>query len=666
MSDEADGPATVCPLCAVGCHLRSGESGGRARGAAGPANPNGRLCEMGVTAFDIVGDEGRLEQPLVRRNGTLQSTDWDTAYEEAVGRLETVRAAHGPDALAFLGAPYCTNEENYLLQKLARTLGTNNVDNRARLCHASVAETLSERLGWPASTGSLDSLADAEVILVAGANPAERQPVAFDSFVRPAVNDGAMLVHVDPVGNQTTRLADVHLAPRPGTDALVFALLCAQVSDAGGVDRAFVAERTRGYERFDAALREFDRERAAAVADVERAPLARAAERLADADRVAALTGTGIEGAGRSVPAAEPLLDLLLLTGNVGRRGTGLYIFRGLVNEQGATDAGCAPDRLPGHQPVTDPEARARVTDEWGVAPPSTPGRSARDLLAAFGDEIRGALVVGENPAVSKRDPDWVHDRLAALDALVVLDIGTNETTDRADVVLPAAAGVEKAGTVTNLERRVQRVHPSASTPGAARPDDAILRDIGQRLVDEDSFDYADTGEVFAELCRVAPTHAGVTHREIGREGRQWPFDGDGDLYRDTFDTPDGLGAFSAELPTATPRDASGLWLVTGGRTSEFYGDRDAGDEAVRLHRDDAEDLGIEESDAVAVSAAGRTVEATATVNDSVRKSTVFARASVADPLLRTDARTVAVEPLPDGAGLDRRTGSDTDSDPRQ
>lgn len=645
---------TVCPLCGVGCRLRPGAEESRARGVAGPANPNGRLCGSGVGAFDVT-DE-RLTEPVVRDGGDRRVVSWGTAYDRVVERFEAVVDAHGPDALAFLGAPHCTNEENYLLQKLARTLGTNNVDNRARHCHSSTARALSQRLGYPATTNSLEDLSEADVIFVAGANPAERQPVAFNSFVRPAVDGGATLVHVDPVGNQTTRLADVHLAPRPDTDALVFDLLSATVLERGGVDEAFVDSRTRGYAEYAAALREFDPEHAAMVAGVDSEQIRRVGDAMASADCVAALVGTGVEGADGRANAPAALLNLLLLTGNVGRRGTGLYVLRGLVNEQGATDVGCVPDWLPGHQPVTDDEARARIAAEWGVDPPSTPGKSAFELLSSFGDGIRGALVVGENPAISKRDREWIRRRLDALDVLVVLDLAPNATTRHADVVLPAAAGVEKAGTVTNLERRIQRLRPGATPPGVAQPDATTLAAIGQRLFedeDENPFEYTSVGEVFDELTRVAPTHAGLSFAEIGDGGQQWPSD-DGVLYRETFATADGLAEFGTTQVIGEPSRSGGLELVTGGRTSEFYGNQRPDDRLLRIHPTDASERSIEPGDTVVVSTATAAVETTAALDANVRRGTVFLHASVADPLLRDDASFVTVEPIAAPMATDR------------
>ena len=646
-----DDGSSVCPRCGVGCRLRPrGDDDfedSPARGVAGPANPDGRLCGKGIAAFEAVDD--RLMRPAVREDGERRTVSWATAYDHVAERFGAVLDDDGPEALAVLGAPHCTNEENYLLQKFARALGTNHVDNRSRLCHVSTARALEERVGWPATTNSLADVGEADAVVVAGANPAARQPVAFDSFVRPAVQAETTLVHIDPVGNETTRLADVHLAPRPDTDAVVFDLLSAGLLAAGAVDRSFVAARTEGYESFAAGLRALDTDRARAVADVDADALDRTVELLADADRVAGMVGTGVEGSpgSASASASSSLLDLLLLTGSLGRPGTGLFVLRGLVNEQGASDAGCAPDRLPGHQPVTNPEARARVAAEWGFEPPAWPGRTATELLGAFGTEVRAALVVGENPAVSKRERDWVARRLDALDTLVVVEVAASETTRHADVVLPAAAGVEKAGTVTNLDRRVQRTRPTVAPPDGVRPDAEILRDLGQRLCPGTGwFDYETVGDVFDEMSRVAPTHAGVSFADLGPEGRQWPFDKDGVLYRDRFATESGRAAFGAVGPVADPEVTEGLRLVTGGRTSE-RGD-DPVDPHLRLHPADARERGVDPDAPVVVGGGNTTVTATASLDDGVRQGTAYLPASVADPLMRREASTVTVDPAPD------------------
>ena len=630
--------STVCPFCAVGCRLAPGEEG-RAVGREGPANPDGRLCAKGIQAFRAFDDDERLTEPLVRRDGELVPTDWPTALDRVARGFRAVLDAHGADALAFLGAPHCSNEENYLLGKLARSLGTNNVDNRARACHAVAAGAMRERLGWPAMSNSLADLAEADVFLVVGANPADQQPVAFDSYVRPAVNAGATLVHVDPRATRTTRTASLHLAPHPGTDALVASLLCAVVLEAGLADEAFVERRTTGFGAFADSLRELEFERAADTAGVDPDSLREAGRLVGEADRVAVVAGTGVETTHGTMTAPDALVNLLLLTGNLGRPGTGMNLFRGLNNEQGAVDAGCVPDALPGHDSVADPAARERLAAEWGVEPPASPGLPEGEALAAFGEGVHGALVVGENPAVSKHDEAWVTERLDALDTLAVVDVVHTETTARADVVLPAAVATEKRGTVTNMDRQIQRLQPTSEPPGAARTDFAILRALGRRLAS--GFDYAGPDEAFAELRRVAPPYAGVD--PDGEAGpRRWP-DGERVLYRDAFRTGDGRAPF-VPIGAGESDQRSGLYLVAGSRVGGFAAAERA-DRRLHLEAADAAERGIADGDEVVVEGDGVTVEVEAAVGSEVRPGTVYLHADAADPLVRRGVTRVEVRP---------------------
>lgn len=650
MSDEPSGAdGTVCPFCAVGCRLtRDGE---QVRGVAGPANPNGRLCEKGIRAFEPVDDSDRLTSPLVRRDGQLVSVSWESALDRVVSGFEGILDERGPDALAFLGAPRCTNEENYLLQKLARALGTNNVDNRARHCHAETARVMDARLGLPAMTNTLDDLHEADVFVVVGANPAARQPVAFDDVIRPTVADGATLVHVDPHRNETTRLADVHVAPRPGTDGLVVSTVCALVVEAGGVDRSFVRERTAGYDAFLTRVAERDISANAAAADVDEVTLRDVARRIADADRTAVLTGTGADEAA----TADALVNLLLLTGNLGRPGTGMNVLRGLNNEQGAVDVGCVPDWLPGHRSVTSACARDHVADECGYSPPSVPGASEQDLLADCGDDVAGALVVGENPAISKRDPAWITDHLDALDTLVVHELIPSETTEHADVVLPVAAGVEKAGTVTNLDRQVQRLFSLSSPPADVRTDFAVLRELGRRLVGE-GFDYEGPRDVFDEITRVTPPYASLSYDDLAERSRRWPSEDGGNgsigaastgfLYPKSFATDGGRASFVTPALSTNETGDGALHLVVGDRAGEFPSSGEgAVDERLTVHPTDAETHDVRDAEPVVVENAAGTVTAITNVSEAVRPGTVYLHARVADPLTRSGETSVTLRP---------------------
>ena len=684
----SDNSATICPRCGVGCRLRrradtsvsvTQSESARAKGVDGPANPNGRLCRRGINAFEFSLDDpqaaaetgvdnpetGRLTHPRRAVTETeptdadsthMRRISWETAYEIVCDRLSTIREMHGPDALAFLGAPHCTNEENYLLQKLARTLGTNNIDNRARHCHRETTRTLADRLGYPATSASLDEILDADVIIAAGANPADRQPIAFNSFIRPAVAEGSTLIHIDPVGNETTRLADIHLAPRPGYDAAVFDLLSKMIVENSGADKTFLSERTRNAERFYESLSTLDIDTARVAADIDAESLQQVAQAMINADHVIALTGTGVDESGhtdsdtdRSDPnAPAALLHLLGLTGNLGCSGSGVIVLRGLINEQGATDTGCVPDRLPGDQSIHNAEARARVGDVWGIDPPTTPGTSATALLDRFGDDIHAALVVGENPAVSKRDPHWVTNQLNALDTLVVIDPLWSTTAEHADVVLPAATGVEKRGTVTNLERRVQRLTQTQTPPGQARPDLRILSDLGRRLIGK-TFNYQDVEDVFNELTQVSPPHAGISYADIGADGHQWPFQTDDHLYAEEFLTADGKLSFGTiqPIPAVTDDSTQTFRLLTNGRASEVYGETQKENPQVQIHPADAKKHDLTDGMIVIIKNSDAAVKAKVTLETNVRQGTLSLAAVAADPLVRadTDDSTVTIVP---------------------
>ncbi len=629
--------STVCPFCAVGCRLAPGEEG-RAVGREGPANPDGRLCAKGIQAFRAFENDDRLTEPLVRRDEDLTPVDWETALDRVARGFRSVLDTHGPDALAFLGAPHCTNEENYLLGKLARTLGTNNVDNRARACHAVAAGAMRERLGWPAMSNSLADLPEADLILVVGANPADQQPIAFDSYVRPAVDDGTTLVHIDPRANRTTRKASIHLAPHPGTDALVVSLLCAIVLDSGLADREFIEQRTTRFGAFADSLKELDIKRDAERAGLDAERVEEVGRLVGEADRAAVVAGTGVETDHDGTTTPDALVNLLLLTGNLGRAGTGMNLFRGLNNEQGAVDAGCVPDALPGHESVTDSAARERLAQEWGIEPPAIPGLPEGEALEAFGQSVRGVLVVGENPAVSKHEEEWVTERLNALDTLAVADVVHTETTARADVVLPAAVATEKRGTATNMDRQVQRLQPTSDPPGAAWTDFAILRALGRRLAPR-GFGYTDPDEAFAELRRVAPSYADID--PDGESGpRRWP-DGERVLYRDSFRTDDGRAPF-VPVRSGDSEEKSGLYLVAGSRVGGFAAAERA-DRRLHLNVADARERGIADGDPVVVESEGITVETEAAVGRDVRPGTAYLHADAADPLVRQGASRVEV-----------------------
>jgi formate dehydrogenase major subunit len=655
---------SVCPQCAVGCTLQYDPTSGRATGREGPVNRAGRLCPKGIAAFDALDEEGRLTQPLARTDtegagSELRPVSWADAYDRIEAGFEGILDQYGPEALAFLGAPRCTNEENYLFAKLARALGTNTVDNRARICHRSVTRAMTDRLGSGAMTNTLEDLTEADTFLVVGSNPAAQQPIAFNTYIRPAVDDGATLIHVDPRANRTTRTADIHLAPRPGKDALVATLLAAIACEEGLVDRRFIAERTIGLEEYERDLADLDVPALADQAAIASEKMQKAARAFASAERGAVLVGTGVEADDHcGTEAADALLDLCLLTGNFGKPGTGMNPLRGLVNEQGANDVGTRPHTLPGYQPVSDADARARLERKWGIEVPESPGYSEPEAVSEFGSTVRGAYVLGENPAVTKTDTQGVARGFRDLDFLLVQELFPTETTAHADVVLPASAAAEKGGTVTNLDRQVQRLRPLREPPGEAKRDFDVLRAIGARLTDL-PFAYEEPREAFAEMTHVNSLYAGMDYEAIGRGSQRWPFaedatEGTAILHRDRFANGQRRVPFAPESIPATPGTGDidegiaatddALVLLTRNQVNEARSaGRSEAEATLQIHPVDALEAGVAEGESVVVENDRGVLRPTARVTDRVRERTVFLGANAAAPLVAGERTRVRV-----------------------
>jgi len=645
---EFDPAPTVCPFCGVGCTLEYDDRRGGA-GWEGPVNTRGEICPKGAAAFEA-GDHGdRLTKPLVRENGTLVTAPWDEALRRVAEGLGDIRAADGGDALAFFASSACTNEENYLFAKLARALGTNNLDNCARLCHASTVTAMAERFGLGAMTNTLDDLQEADAVLATGANPVEQHPVAFQSYIGPALEDGAEFVHVDPRENNTARQADLHVPVTPGYDIPVLNAMAAVVVEEGLVDEAFVAERTRGYDAWRDHLDSVDVEANADRAGVDPETVREAARTYAEADRAAILTGMGMSQHHYGTDNVRALLNLALLTGNVGKRGAGVNPLRGQNNVQGANDVGARPADLPGYQPVEDDGVREQVAEVWGFEPPADPGLTEVEMTKAFGDGVRGAYVFGENPAISEPNVTDVEEDLAALDFLVVQDLYVTETAEYADVVLPASAWSEKAGTVTNTDRQVQRMRPNASLPGETRRDLDIICALGDRLTDL-AFDYDGPGAVFDEMTRVNPLYAGMAYDDLGTDGARWPFPEGADegrevLHREEFYTGDRTAPFVAvdHTPPADTVGEDDLVLTTGRVLQHFNTGaitrrsetltRMRGEDALQIHPDDAAARGIEDGDRVRVENDRGSVEVPADVTPAITPGSTFLTFHHDDPL---------------------------------
>ncbi|XVH30669.1 formate dehydrogenase subunit alpha [Haloferacaceae archaeon DSL9] len=641
---------SICPFCGVGCGIEYNPKNGASIGWNGPVNRRGEVCPKGVAAFDVVDHPDRLTTPLVRDGDALVETTWDEAFARIEAAFGDVVAADGPGALFFFASSNCTNEENYVLQKLARLLGTNNVDNCARLCHSSTVAAMAARFGAGAMTNTLDDLVDADAFLVAGANPAEQHPVIFRSYVLPALKRGANLIHIDPRRNATTDAATSHLPVRPGYDIPLLNAIAATICEEGLVDDDFVSSRTRGFDALSAFLAGVDIDANARLAGVDADDLRAAARTYATADRAAIFTGMGMSQHHCGTANVHALLNLPLLTGNIGVPGAGVNPLRGQNNVQGAGDVGALPDVLPGYRSVSDPAARAAVAAVWGSEPPAVPGVTEVEAVDRFGDEIRVAYVFGENPAITEPNANHTRGQLSRLDCLVVHDLFLTETARYADIVLPGSAWAERGGTVTNTDRQVMRMRPNGDPPGEARRDLDILCELGRRLVG-DGFDFAGPEPAFDELTRVCPIYGGMSYDGIGEGSQRWPFPagstkGVDVLHVDRFESGDERADFRIveHVEPADPVADDDLVLTTGRVLQHFNSGaltrrsetltRMRPDDVLQIHPDDAARRDIGDGDRVRVRNDRGEVSVAASVTRATRPGTVFLTFHYADPLV--------------------------------
>ncbi|MUW13899.1 formate dehydrogenase subunit alpha [Halorubrum sp. CBA1125] len=659
---EASDPVkTICPYCGVGCgiQVREGDEPGEMRfmpWADAPVN-EGSICIKGGAATEVVDHEDRLTDPLIRKDGEFREATWAEAYDRIVAEMESIREAHGPDGMGFFGSSKTFNEENYLIQKLARRYGTNQVDNCTRMCHASTVWALRTSLGMGAMTNSMADLeAAADVLWIQGANPGEQHPIANSQYFRQAVLEGATVVQVDPHANKTTRSFDIegterhmHLQLEPGTDIPLLNVVLKTIlerheaePDAGWIDEAFVEERTEGFEHLQETLADFDKAAAAAECGVALEDIELAAEKYAMANNAAIFTGMGMSQHTCGVDNVQNEINLALVTGNLGRPGTGVNPLRGQNNVQGTCDVGAMPNVLPGYQLVDDDDARESVEEVWGFEIPDEPGLTNVEISHAIGDSVHGLYVMGENPIMSEPDGNATERRFREdLEFLVVQDIFMTETAELADVVLPATTWAERDGTVTNTDRRVQRMRGVHKVHENTKHDLEILCEVGTRLFDE-GFDFDAPEEVFEELREVCPIMHGMTYDALGETGLHWPCYEEGDegdqfLYEDAFETEDGLGRIEGVVhqePKETPDEEYPLVLTTA-RLEEHYNtgtmsrrsptlSRQQPENFVDVHPNDAERYGIEDGDYVTLRSRRGEITVRADVTEDIKEGVVW------------------------------------------
>ncbi|WP_447037283.1 molybdopterin oxidoreductase family protein [Streptomyces sp. DSM 118878] len=672
MHSTATPPATAtpthCPYCALQCGmgLAVGPGGGvEVKERAGFPVNRGALCGKGRTAPAVLSSRVRLTEPLIRdrATGELAPATWEEALDRIADELSRTRTEHGADACGVFGGGGLTNEKAYALGKFARVaLGTSQIDYNGRFCMSSAAAAGQRAFGLDRGLPfPLEDIPRTGCVILVGSNLAETMPPALRYLTELRENGGTLIV-VDPRRTRTAEQADLHLAPRPGTDlALALGLLHLIVAE-GRTDEAFIAERTSGWEEARAAVMAHWPEHVERITGVPVPQLRDAARLFCGAETSMVLTARGPEQHSKGTDTVGAWINLCLATGRAGRPFSGYGCLTGQGNGQGGREHGQKADQLPGYRKLTDPAARAHVAEVWGVTPESLPGpgRSAYELLDALGGDIKSLLLMGSNPVVSAPRAAHVEERLRSLDFLAVADVVLSETAELADVVLPVTQWAEETGTVTNLEGRVLLRRRAVSAPAGVRSDLEVLHGLAARLGHGEKFP-AEPEEVFEELRRASAggpaDYSGISYERLTEdegEGLFWPCpaqggeDGGGSgsgsphpgtrrLFLDRFATEDGRARFVPVVhrPAAEEPDAEYPVLLTTGRVLSQYQsgaqtrrvdelNSAAPGPFVELHPRLAARLRIEDGEPVAVvSRRGRAV-APARVTSSIRSDTVF------------------------------------------
>jgi formate dehydrogenase alpha subunit len=643
MSDRFDSTVTTtCGYCGVGCRLEAHARDGRIASISpaldGPANL-GHTCLKGRFAHQFSRSRERLTAPLIRESGGFRIATWTEAVHRITTELNRIKGEHGPDAIAGLASSRATNEDCYAMQRLMRAaIGTNNIDNCSRVCHSPTSFALRKSFGLSGATGSFADIDAADAAILIGANPTEGHPVV-GARIKQATLRGLKLVTIDPRRIELADYGVLHLAPRPGTNAAVMLGLAHVVARDGLLDEPFIERRTQGYDEVEALIALYTPEQTEAITGVAAADIETAAHIYAEAAEASIMWGLGVTEHKYGSEVVRLICNLAMMTGKVGRPGSALLPLRGQNNVQGSSDMGALPDTYTAYRSVADEQVARSFEARWGVPLSRQKGYTIPQMFdAAVDGRLKAMYIFGED--VAQTDPNTTHviHALESLEFLICQDIFETETSKYADVILPASSFLEKAGTFTNAERRMQLVAPAIEPPGGAKTDFEIITTISRELGHDMGF--GTPADVMDEIAALTPHFAGVSHARIGRRGLQWPVAPDGTdaaiLYEEEFELPGGLGRFAA-LPYREPGDAAddefGLILVTGRRLQHYNAgtmtrrtaniellDRDW----LEIHPDDAARLWITDGQRVSVRSRVGRIETEARVTERIEPGHVF------------------------------------------
>ncbi len=628
---------TVCTYCGVGCNLEVATSNGKILSIQAPydaAANGGHTCLKGRYAFKFYDHPDRLRTPLIKRNGKFEEASWDEAYDFIAAELNRIIKEHGPDAIAGISSARTPNEENYLMQKFMRAVvGTNNIDCCARVCHSPTALGMQRAFGTGAATNSIEDLDHTEFIFVIGANPTDAHPVT-GAKIKQKMMKGVPSIVVDPRRIELAKYATYHLQLKPGTNVALLNMMLYYIIEAGAEDADFISRRTEGYEEMKAEIMKLDMDELEAITGVNKDLVREAALAYARANCAMEFHGLGVTEHLQGTFTVQLIADLAMITGNIGKKGAGVNPLRGQNNVQGAADMGAQPHQGAGYLDVTDPNVNQLYNTFYGRPVPSHVGYKIPEMFnAAIDGQLKSLWIIGEDVVQTDPNTNKVIKALDSMDLVIVQELFMTPTAEHATVVLPGASFLEKEGTFTNGERRVQRVNRVVQPIEGTKPDGQIIIDIMNRMGYEQP-DYTAEG-VLKEIAEIVPFFKGAKWEELGTNGKQWPILEDGTdtqlLHVEQFKR--GLGKFTFrnyEKSHEVERHEKDFpYIITTNRELEHYNcgamTRRTGnveiltEDVLLIHPDDARKEGIADGDFVCVESPRGKVDIKAVVTDQMK-----------------------------------------------
>lgn len=571
---------TTCPYCGTGCEMEAGTRDGRLiqiRPALDAPVNKGHLCVKGRYAFEFVYAPDRVTEPMIRDNGEWKQVSWEEAIRFTAEKLQAISGQQGPDSIGVLGSARATNEENYLAQKFARVaLGTNNVDCCARVCHAPTASAMKMTLGTGAATNSYNDIEQAGLILVCGTNSTENHPI-IGARIKQAALHGAKLVVIDPRRIELTEYADIHLQLRPGTNVPLLNAMACTIVEEKLYDDAFVQNRVADWDAFCGFVRDYSPEKVAQICGVEAETIRQAARLYATTKPAFCAHGLGMTEHTQGTEGVMCLVNLALITGNIGKRGAGVNPLRGQNNVQGSAHMGCEPSNLTGFVSIAD--GRETFENVWQAPVPINPGLNMMRMMDAAGaGELKALWAIGYDILLTNADAHATRRALQNLELVIVQDMFLNETArEFSHVFLPAASSFEKDGTFMNAERRVQRIRKTIAPIGNSKSDWEIINLVAKSMGKGEYFAFESAEDVWNEVRQVWKAGRGISYARIEQAGLQWPCpseDHPGTQVLHTESFPIGKQAVLRQVPfQATPEATSSEYpflLVTGRTLHQF------------------------------------------------------------------------------------------------